>query len=383
MPIKGVRTRKKLLKSTGKLRFYYYVNRHASERFFESDEIDVQKLAKVPADYAEAYAAARSGLDVAGTWGDAILEYRRSPERMSKAAVTRRDEERYLELLCEIPLKGGRRARNAPLSVFDDPKVAPYLFDWRDSMAATPRKADMAMGVLSRVLDFHCARGRLTSNRAEKIGRLYRAPRDQGEGWTGEELVRFVGDGCPWQLRLAILFMRYTGARRTDAMTLTVGAIKDTLLVWDTSKGRRHGRKAILPILPEARAVLEELDERRRTLDPSPLSILFNSNGKAWTPDGFSSSFDNRRKKLGIKKTIHQLRKSYATDLVLAHHRDPATITRAVVTRAMGWSDDQLDEMVRIYVDDSAVIASMVNKPRPVNGHQADTRPGAAQTKES
>ena len=119
---------------------------------------------------------------------------------------------------------------------------------------------------------------------------------------------------------------------------------------------------AIVPIIPPLADLLHELDEKREAFKVVPLTILYNSYGKPWTEDGFSTSFYRHRAECGLKKnppTIHDLRKTAATQMVVLQKSYPDLITDSVLVDMFGWTMTTLSKMKRIYVNDEAVIAAM------------------------
>lgn len=358
----------------GAVMFYYYVSKGEGSSFYQSPE-RYDSLDDAPQEFIDAYSAAKIGIDDAGTFGKHCLDFLQSPKFLRYADATKRDLKRYTEMALDIPLKGRKLARKAPLQAFDRVEIIPYINRWRDSMASTPRQADMAVATLRRILAYGCSQGRLSFNRAENIERLYDAPIDEGAGWSDADFHAFIGGDCPRDLSRAARFIRYFGVRRTDAVSIQRSAIKGDTLVWMTSKGRRKKRQAIAPILPEGRALLDEILSTPNDGALTATTILTNSRGRPWTPDGFSTSFDKRRKKLGIQSTMHDLRAGYATDLVVAHTKRPHVITRSVVCRALGWGEEQLDQMIRVYVDDSKVIDALTNSTGTDFGNQTETEP--------
>ncbi|MEM1395931.1 MAG: tyrosine-type recombinase/integrase [Pseudomonadota bacterium] len=352
--IEGVKdVRKKL--ADGSVRYYYYLRFDPGSSFYQSD-ISINRMAKLPSDFLRAYAEATKSHEQADTYGALALEYLNSMRFKRLAEATQRDRRRLVEATLDIPLKGKNTARSAPLAVIDDRKVIPYLNAWRDSMASTPRQADLAISALSNVISFGQSLGKLDNNRARHLDRLYEAPIDEGSGWPEVDFRRFIGDGCLDVWRDAVMLMRLCGVRRQDAATIQWTAVKNDVLHFVTSKGRRKRREAIIPILPAGRQLLSELKEKQRERGVTATTILVNREGRPFTPSGLSSSIDKRRRKLGIIPSMHKLRNDYAGDLVVAHTKTPEVITRAIVCRAMGWSEQYLDKMIRIYVDDSRVI---------------------------
>jgi len=91
---------------------------------------------------------------------------------------------------------------------------------------------------------------------------------------------------------------------------------------------------------------------------------VFNSRGKPWTADRLSTSFYRHRDKSlegDDLPTIHDLRKTAATNMVIMQQRFPDQITDQVLCDMFGWTSGTLAKMKRIYVSDAAVIEAIAN----------------------
>jgi hypothetical protein len=72
-----------------------------------------------------------------------------------------------------------------------DRRVRGEFKTWRDSFAATPRKADYAWTTLARSMSFAKDRGMITANPCEKGGRLYAADRTD-KFWGETEIAALL-----------------------------------------------------------------------------------------------------------------------------------------------------------------------------------------------
>ena len=113
------------------------------------------------------------------------------------------------------------------------------------------------------------------------------------------------------------------------------------------------------------RELLQEIDAKRATFDAEPLTVLFNSYGKPWTEDGLSSSFYGHRDTVfadtNDRPSIHDLRKTAATNMVILQKHFPDLITDQVLVDMFGWTLGTLAKMKRVYVSDAAVIEAMTH----------------------
>ena len=99
-----------------------------------------------------------------------IAAYKVSTEFTTIAEVTKKAYRRYLEMIEE-------EFGTMPVSVVQDRRARGKFKEWRDGMAANPRKADYAWTVLARVLAVAKDRGLISVNVSERGGRLYEADR--------------------------------------------------------------------------------------------------------------------------------------------------------------------------------------------------------------
>jgi hypothetical protein len=132
MPIKGVWTVPKTL-ADGTVRYYYYSSRQGRVCFWKADgaPVDAKRL---PPEFVEAYDAARQieRGQRPGSFEQAFHDYqRRCPKfaRLKLKSSTARI--RYLGAWLDMPLKGDRPARTAPLAIFDDRKIIRYVISHR------------------------------------------------------------------------------------------------------------------------------------------------------------------------------------------------------------------------------------------------------------
>jgi hypothetical protein len=149
--------------------------------------------------------------------------------------------------------------------------------------------------------------------------------------------------------------------RRKDAVEITHDARVGDHLVWASSKSRRS-HELVIPILPALRPVLGELDSMRRAFAASPATMLFNSRGESWTPDGLSASFNKHRAAHGLEPSLHGLRKTAATDWIIHQTRHPALISDDMICDQFDWTRATLKRMKRIYVDRAAVVAEITGR---------------------
>lgn len=361
MPIKGVwRVPYKL--ASGKVRFYYYTSRHGGVRFWQSDGKPVDE-ARLPTDFIGAYEQA-SSLERApapGSFGRAVTDYQeRSPKFRRMSEKGKRARKRYLDGWLDMPLKKGQRAETAPLAVFDQRGAIKYIIDHRDkSWGHSPSVADEAIFALSAFLNWAKSEGRLDWNRCDGLPNVYERP-TEARVWSEDEQLRFLNE-AHWKLNHFFRLALFTGLRLSDLVRLPVTAQRAEHILIPTGKSGGKAT-AIVPIVPPLRKLLADLETKRETFKVAPMTLLFNTRGRSWTADGLATEFYRHRKsalKSDEPPTIHDLRKTAATQMVILQQRFPHAITDQVLCDMFGWTRGTLDKMKRIYVSDAAVIEAM------------------------
>ena len=365
VPIKGLHIVRKRL-ANGVDRYYYYPFRSSKSCFWYTDNYRYDlRTQKLPQEFISKYEAAiRASKQNApeDTFGALIVDYLGNPESPYQrlAPATKRDRRKYLDLVREMKLKGGKPAERAPLAAFENKRMRKYIGAWRQTMSATPKKADEAKIALSAVLQWGVALGELSFNVCHGIPNIYER-KEEARTWCDDEQAAFLSDAST-VLRLAMLFIRWTGVRRKDAAEMTVEAMQyGEHLVWASSKSRRR-HELLIPILPELRPVLAELAVLRQSFEAPPPTILFSSRGTPWTVNGLSASFNKHRVKHDIEPSIHGLRKTAATDWIIHQTKRPDLITDDMICDQFDWTRATLKRMKRIYVDRSAVVEEIAGR---------------------
>ena len=293
-----------------------------------------------------------------------------SPEWAALAESTR---ETWGYALNSIELRWGRTV----LGAWSDSRMVVKVIEWRDSRKATPRAADLGVQVLYELLKFAKLRGDVKINVAADIPTLYRGGDRADIIWTEEDYDRFgwhalrmewghVPDGL-WLAGL-------TGFRRADLVTANETHVMEYALVkkaLKTSNGKRY--TVTMPRLPEMDRLLEELRARHRAEGVD--NLLVNSFGRAWTPGGFTASFNAIRDAAGIvhvdpdtgearKKHLHDVRGTYCTKLILAAIAAGQPLTDEEIAELMGWSPERVGRIRRTYVDQARVVVAIGERIR-------------------
>lgn len=279
---------------------------------------------------------------ITGTFREIIIQYRASPAFKRLGKHTDRAYRKHLDTIEE---KWG----TLPIVALDDPKVRRKFIAWRDSMAETPRTADMAIGVLKRVLSWALERVMIETDQAKVITRLHRVDKSDAI-WTAPDIELFLSRASKelaWAVELAL----HTGLRQGDLIALSWNRVEDEEIAVRTSK---RGKSVRIPLTPACQALLGRIEKR------GPV-ILTTARGKRpWTADGLRSSFAKACKgdpgDVQVKRTFHDLRRTAATNLVAAG------LDNTLVASIMGWAEDDVEAMKRKYVSRSAVVKAVLAK---------------------
>jgi len=296
--------------------------------------------AEAVAAYHEAVKATRR--PPGGTLAALATDWRASPEWKAYSKDTQKQWGAKLTLVQE---KWGR----FPLEIFDDRRMGDKVVAWRDSLAASPRGADMAIQVLRALLSYGIMRGRTSLNVARGISQLYKGGNRAAIIW--EPIERYVMElGLTTPVADAFRLACLTGLRRTDLCELPRSAVGEHAIVWATSKSGRT-RVVTVPMLEGLKTLVAELDLRPRRAGVG--SLLVNSRGTAWTPDGLDSSFGDERDRIGFDKHLHDCKGTYVTELCLAGLNDEE------IAGVVGWTVAQVRDIRRIYVDQERITRSI------------------------
>ncbi len=303
-----------------------------------------------------------------GTLLSLAREWKRHDDWKALAVTTKATWGRELDL---IEAKWGK----TPLSFWSDARMVTVVVDWRDSRSETARSADIGVTVLKALLEFGRLKGRVTINIAEGIPSLYSGGDREEIIWTDDDMARFailaperILDG----LRLATL----TGLRRADLMALTWGEVGEHAIVRTAmKKSRGKRRRAAVPLIDDAKALLAELRTRYRREGVD--HVLVDSYGRPWKPASYSAQFNAIRDQAGIiepgnprleipdrKKHLHDARGTFCTHLCRTN------LTDEEIGRIMAWSPATVGNIRRVYVDDAAVVVALARRIGPATVKQ-------------
>lgn len=249
---------------------------------------------------------------VAGTLQSVLNGFQNSAKWDELAPRTQKD---YVKLIKVIEAEFG----TFPLSGLADRRARTIFMNWRDDRAkASRRQADYGWQVLARILSWGLERGLIIANPCEKGGRLYNGTRAEMV-WTADDEAAFLAS-APKHLHLPLVLALWTGQRQGDLLALTWPQYDGSYI---RLKQGKTGARVVIPVGEPLKAVLDPIRQKVG-------KVLLNSDGEAWTPDGFRSSWGKAVKAAGVVGvTFNDLRGTAVTRLALAEctEAEIATIT--------------------------------------------------------
>lgn len=292
-----------------------------------------------------------------------VARYRASPEFAKNSDDTRRHWGRFLDRIQTDPI--GQLPREA----LDDRRVRADLLDWRDQWADRPRQADYAVQVLGRVLSWSVDRGLLERNAMAGVDQLYQSNRAD-QIWTAEELARYQSAAPSPEVAFIVPLACLTGMRVDDLYQLAWSHVGPVAIVRPTGKSR--GRKVQrIPLIREARELLARIQQtqaerlaqltaqaerKRKAPPPTPLTVLTNTRGRAWSKEGLKHMVAETKAAAGIDKHLHDTRGTFATRL------RKAGLKASEIADVLGWEEERVERLLKVYVDQDDVIQGIIRR---------------------
>ncbi|HEY8381588.1 MAG TPA: site-specific integrase [Microvirga sp.] len=315
------------------------IDRHGNARvYFRRPGQRKIRLPSVPYSepFMEAYRAALEGRadpepstrrakTKAGTVRWLVQEYVGSAfftERCS-APRTRRVRRHVLELMCE-------KAGDEPISSITSKVIRKAMDRRRDKPEAANTLLKGLRGLFAFAIEYEYA----TVDPTAGI-RKFRSRNPEGwHTWTVEEVRQFeerhpIGS----RARLALSLMLYTGARRSDVVTLGRQHIRDGWLKFRVYKNRlRRHVEVEIPVVPELQQIIDA------TPGKGDLTFLISDHGRAWANgDSFGNRFRDWCREAGLPHcSPHGLRKAGAT--IAAENG----ATESQLMAIYGWADPKM-----------------------------------------
>jgi hypothetical protein len=265
-----------------------------------------------------------------------ITNYCNSPEYCDLAGSTRRDYDRYLEMI---------RAAWGPFEVSG---LSPsHVLALRDKHRASPAAANALIRTLSSLISWSVPRSYRADNPCQYVRKL-----STGEGWAPWpwEMIELVRREAPAWLWRAVALAVYTGQRQGDLLDMNWTAIRGGMI---EVRQEKTGKHLVIPAHHQLLAVLAEVPR-------SSVRILTSTRGTPWTKDGFRASW--QKALMGPLQPIreaglvfHGLRKSSVVTLLEAGCSD------AEVAAITGQSRQMIEHYAR-QVNQRKLAASAILK---------------------
>lgn len=279
----------------------------------------------------------------------AVVTHYKRTEFLKLAASTRRVWAPWLDRVTD-------HFGDLSIAQFNRPeKIRPSIIRWRSGFSETPRSADFALQVLSRLLS-HAVdpMGKIASNPCEGIRHLYSGSRAEII-WTPDNIAQLKTKASV-EVALAVDLAANTGLRVGDLVRLAWSHVGPDAIVIATGKSR-HRKEAVIPRHDALNELLERIPKR------SPV-ILTNSRKRPWTQDGLASSFWTAKTAAGMKERdlhFHDLRGTAATNFYTAG------LSIRVIAEIMAWEEDQVEKIIRRYVSRGTATREAI---RQINEHR-------------
>jgi len=270
-----------------------------------------------------------------------VHAYLKSPEFLRLAPRTRKDWRVWID-------RANEEFGDARLHLFSNPKMRGAVLEFRDKWAHSPRSADYAIEVLSRVLSWGVQRGWVMHNPAYGAPTLYRNDRSDII-WEDHEIEAVAAKMAPHVAR-AFKLASWTGLARGDLVGLRWDQVGDLYI---SRKRSKTGVEAVIPLFDETRVLLADCPK-------VAVTVLTNARKKPWTPRGFASAVEDARTAAGLAtgKTLHDLRGTFATRLMQNGFDDRE------IDEVLGWETGKSARIRRVYISRKAVVISAIERMR-------------------
>lgn len=288
------------------------------------------------------------------TFDGLLTAYLASPEYQRLADSTRRQWRTWAD-------RAREEFGSAKLRIFSDPRMRGAILEWRDKWAHSPRSADYALQVLSRILSWGLQRGWIAHNPAAGMPTLYKVDRSEIV-WEDHEIDLVAAEMHPHIAR-AFKLAAWTGLPRSDLVELRWSDVGDLYI------GGKRGKTKVERCIP----IFDETRELLKGFKKSAVTVVTNNRGKPFTARGFANAVEtahakvNEERKEGEKiaegKTLHDLRGTFATRLMRRGFEDRE------IDEILAWEPGKSARIRRRYISRKAVVISAIERMR---GHKPD-----------
>lgn len=274
---KGINSVPKTLAS-GKRVIYYYAwkggprleGRPGSPEFIASFNAAVATIKRKPS----------------GTLVSILDAYESSSDFLALAARSQTDYKKHLRAIAS-------EFGDFPIAALDDRRTRGDFLAWRDRLALiSKRNADYRFSVFARALSWAADdRGMIALNPLKRVGRVYSGSR-RDFVWSDDDEAAFYAK-APAHLHLALTLALWTGQRQGDILRMTWAAYDGQQI---KVRQEKTAKRLAIPVGEPLRLALEKASKSRK----DAVTILTTENGRAWTGDGFRTSWGKACKHAGI-----------------------------------------------------------------------------------
>ena len=258
------------------------------------------------------------------TFAELVIGFENSAEFEALGERTRADyADHFKYLLAEFA--------DLPIPALEERGIRSVIKQWHGSMSNAPRRADMRLSALSRVLSWAVDEEILQVNKALGIKKLSEGTR-RDIIWTPEQLTTFINQ-APDALSQAVMLALWTGQRQGDLLRLTWSAYDGRTIALRQRKGKQKVR---FVVSRELKTMLDAMPRRAVT-------ILTTGKGVPWG-SGFGSYFRKWQAKLKITGvTFHDLRGTFIT---VAYHGGYSV---REIARVSGHSERECERIINTH----------------------------------
>jgi len=232
-----------------------------------------------------------------------VQAYQASQDFKALAPATQTQRRYLLASVCDSVIVRGdwkKERGDLPAAQMESAHVWELVDEWADK----PHAARNRLKALSAAYEWGIKRKRVQLNPVRGVSVKIK----QTEGfhtWTVEEVAQYRRK---WPVgtmqRLAMELLVYTGARRSDVVTLGRAMVKNG---WLRFRQAKTGEWVEIPVLPTLQNVLSKTPSEHMT-------FLVTTYGKAFSVAGFGNRFREWCDKAGLSHcSAHGLRKASAT----------------------------------------------------------------------
>ncbi len=231
------------------------------------------------------------------------------------------------------------------IDIFEDKRTRKDIKALRDQYKDKPRKADKIVSELRAILSWAEDNGELSHHVARRIGKLHASDRAHII-WEPADIEQICAQLSPPAQRLARL-AAFTGLDLADLCKLKWSEIGKLDI---QTRRAKTGQWAIIPILAQTREIIGQCPRQS-------ITVLTNTRGRPWTPDGYGSTFQRAKRKAEITTLRFKDFRGTAATMFACEIEDDDE-----VDRIMGWAPGLGKQIRRRYVDRERLATAIIKR---------------------